>query len=119
VARNGDEALAVIATGGPRMIIADWEMPDMDGIALCDALRSTKLGRDLYVILYSGRNRGGELIAAIEAGADDFTAKSASPDVLLARVTAGARVLQRVSCRAGRLHKARSLAVELVSSQDR
>ncbi len=112
---SADEALAVIATGKSQMVIADWEMPDMDGIALCNTLRSTRVGRDLYVILYSGRNRGEELIAAIDAGADDFTAKSASPEILLARVNTGGRVLRRMDCRAGEFQRARTLAVGMAT----
>lgn len=88
---SGDEALAAIASRVPTLMITDWEMPDMDGIALCRALRATEVGKALYIIMYTGRSRDSELVEGIEAGADDFMSKPANPDVLLARVNAGAK----------------------------
>lgn len=110
---SGQEALEAFLAVLPQMIIADWDMPKMDGVALCRTLRATRLGRDLYVILHTARAGDRDLTAGIEAGADDFVAKSAGHDVLLARVSAGARAVERQRIVAGEFRAARRLAVEL------
>jgi DNA-binding response OmpR family regulator len=112
---SGDAALAAIASGQPQMVITDWEMPGMDGIALCRALRATRLGRSLYVIMYTSHGEDSELIAGIEAGADDFMVKSADSDVLLARVRAGARASRHTGGIASEFRDARHVAVELAA----
>lgn len=112
---SGEDALAAIASGLPHMVITDWEMPGMDGIALCRALRATRLGRNLYVIMHTGYGKESDLIAGIEAGADDFVVKSATAYTLLARVAAGAGRLQRTGDIADEFNGARLLAVELAA----
>ena len=116
---SGDEALAAIASRLPQIVITDWDMPGMDGVTLCRALRATRVGKDLYVILYTGRDKDRDLVAGIEAGADDFMVKSSSAEVLLARVDAGARAARRVGAVAGEFRDARQVAVELAASAGR
>lgn len=113
---SSEEALAAIASVLPQMVITDWEMPGMHGTDLCRALRATRMGKDLYLILCTGRNRDCDLIAGIEAGADDFMVKPANPDVLLARVGAGTRASRRAGGMAGDFRDARLVAVELATS---
>jgi two-component system, cell cycle response regulator len=113
---SGDEALAAIASRVPTLMITDWEMPDMDGIALCRALRATEVGKALYIIMYTGRSRDSELVEGIEAGADDFMLKPANPDVLLARVNAGAKSAQRTGGIALAFCEARLVAVDLAAA---
>jgi CheY-like chemotaxis protein len=72
VVPNGEEALRAITSVLPHIVITDREMPGMDGTGLCRALRATRMGQDLYLILYTGRCRGRDLVAGIDAGADDF-----------------------------------------------
>lgn len=112
---SGEEALEIITSVLPQMVITDWEMPGMNGIDLCRALRATRMGDDLHLILYTGRGRDRDLVAGIEAGADDFMVKSASSDILLARVGAGARASRRAGVMAGEFRDARLAAVELAA----
>ncbi len=88
----------------------------MDGIALCRALRATEVGKALYIIMYTGRSRDSELVEGIEAGADDFMSKPANPDVLLARVNAGAKSAQRTGGIALAFCEARLVAVDLAAA---
>jgi CheY-like chemotaxis protein len=52
-ASNGAEALALVAKNQPRIIITDSEMPDMDGLALCEALAADPRAAKIPVIMFS------------------------------------------------------------------
>ena len=95
-AQDGYEALALIAASPPQLVITDIEMPRMNGLEFCRALRETRLGEHLPVIAVTGRQRHEDLVECIHAGANDFVSKSAALDILLARVRAAGRL---VACR--------------------
>ena len=93
VAKNGQEALDLVRAGKSRTVIADWLMPEMDGLELCKAIRSTKNLNYVYFIMLTmvqGRHR---LIEAFEAGVDDFISKPVQPEELLARLQVGMRMI--------------------------
>jgi two-component system cell cycle response regulator len=69
-------------------------MPEMDGIAFCRALRETKVGRGIYILILTGQEDEEKLVQAFEAGVDDFVVKPFRPKTLLARLRAGQRVIQ-------------------------
>jgi len=94
-ARNGKEALNVTVQWNPQMVITDWMMPEMDGLELCKYLRKTETGRNLYILILTGRAAEEErIVEAFEAGADDYIAKPFSPKLLLARTRPGVRVIE-------------------------
>jgi len=94
-ARNGEEALNVTVRWNPQMVITDWMMPEMDGLELCKHLRKTDAGRNLYILILTGRSAEEErIVEAFEAGADDYIAKPFSPKLLLARTRPGVRVIR-------------------------
>jgi len=76
-----------------RLVISDWEMPEMDGLELCRAVRSGALASYIYMILLTGHDQTQEKVVGLAAGADDFIAKPFNPAELLARVRTGERVL--------------------------
>jgi diguanylate cyclase (GGDEF)-like protein len=78
----------------PQIAIVDWVMPEMDGIELTKALRQTKGGRGLYVLILTALEEDDRLIEAFEAGVDDYMTKPLKPRVLAARLRAGQRVIQ-------------------------
>jgi putative two-component system response regulator len=92
-AENGHEALAILRNGSCRLVISDWEMPEMDGIALCRAIRSEDMLGYVYVILLTGHDLPEEKVEGLSAGADDFVAKPFDPAELLARVHTAERIL--------------------------
>ena len=59
----------------PHLIITDWQMPEMDGIEFCQALRKTRFGRQFYIIMLTACESDHELVQAFEAGADDYIVK--------------------------------------------
>src|SRR5262245_19876920 len=92
-APNGEAALDILRQDDIRLVITDWEMPVMDGIDLCRAIRSRDYGGYVYVILLTSHGSTGEIVEGMSAGADDFIVKPFNHAELMARVRAGERVL--------------------------
>jgi diguanylate cyclase (GGDEF)-like protein len=93
-ARNGREALNQVLESNPHLIITDWMMPEMDGLAFCKTLRQSKIGRHVYIIMLTGCEHEDRLLEAFEAGADDVVIKPFRPKPLLARIRAGQRIIR-------------------------
>lgn len=90
---NGRDALEVLRDGRTRLVISDWEMPEMTGIELCEAIRHGDLEGYVYVILLTSHATSEDIVAGMSAGADDFIAKPFNAAELLVRIRAGVRVL--------------------------
>lgn len=95
-AENGQIGLELALKHHPHMIIADWTMPEMDGIEMTRRLRETEIGRSVYIMILTVADQEDKLIQAFAAGADDFLAKPLKPKVLAARLRAGQRVINLV-----------------------
>jgi sigma-B regulation protein RsbU (phosphoserine phosphatase) len=94
VAHDGAAAWDRIAGDQPpALAILDWMMPGIDGIELCRRIRATPLRSPVYVILLTARTSRQDLIAGLEAGADDYLTKPFDPDELRARIHVGQRTL--------------------------
>ena len=85
VARDGSEALALLATNVPRLLVLDVMMPGVDGIEVCRRVRP-KLGERVPILFLTALDDLDTLHACIAAGGDDYVVKSGSPDILLQRV---------------------------------
>jgi DNA-binding response OmpR family regulator len=83
-AANGREALASVAATNPDLMVLDWQLPGLDGIQTCRALRASS---DVPVIMVSG-NRSNLKEIALNAGANDYLAKPFSINELLTRIGA-------------------------------
>ena len=77
----------------PHLAVLDWMMPGMDGIELCRKIRSRDQGLYRYVLLLTAKDDKQDVIAGLEAGADDYLTKPFDVDELRARVRAGKRIL--------------------------
>jgi len=93
-ASNGRQALAAAIEHNPQIVVTDWMMPEMDGIQLCKTLRSCGSGRNLYILILTGRTEEDRVVEAFEAGADDCIVKPFKPKLLLARIRGGQRVVR-------------------------
>ena len=94
-AHDGTSALAcILGKDPPALVIADWMMPGLDGIELCKRIRATPLPSPVYVILLTARASRQDLVAGLEAGADDYLTKPFDPDELRARIHVGQRTLE-------------------------
>ncbi len=92
-AYNGEEALARISESDIRLVISDWDMPVMNGLELCQAVRRRSNSGYVYMILLTSHDSRAEIVEGLSAGADDFVVKPFHPAELMARVRAGERVL--------------------------
>jgi diguanylate cyclase (GGDEF)-like protein len=94
VAENGREALRLALEKNPDIVIADYMMPEMDGLELCRLLRKTEAGSRMFFLLLTGRTEPEMLIEAFDAGCDDFVTKPFAPRLLTARIKGGVRVIR-------------------------
>lgn len=78
----------------PQLMIVDWMMPEVTGLELTRALRQTKIGRSIYILIMTSLEDDDRLIEAFENGVDDFMSKPINPRVLAARLRAGQRVIR-------------------------
>jgi diguanylate cyclase (GGDEF)-like protein len=92
-AGNGREALAKLENGVFHLMITDWEMPETDGIALCSALRKSESQAYIYTILLTARDSIENVVAGLQAGADDYLTKPVIEPELIARLNAGRRIV--------------------------
>jgi adenylate cyclase len=90
-ATTGQEALDLVATARPDLVLLDVVMPAMDGYAVCVALRADEETAVLPVIMVTSGS-GPEKTKAIEAGADDFIPKPFNHAELLTRVRSLLRI---------------------------
>lgn len=93
-ADNGQRALEVALSVQPHILIVDWQLPELDGVQLTRALRDTRMGRGMYVLILTGREDDDRLVEAFEAGADDYLVKPVRDKILAARLRAATRVVQ-------------------------
>ena len=92
IASDGAAALAVCRRVRVELIVADWIMPGMDGVELCQNLKDDPFLRQIYVILLTARERVPDKVAALDAGADEYVVKPCAEIEILARVRAGLRI---------------------------
>lgn len=90
--KNGEEALIVLKTFKPQVIIADWTMPGMDGLQLCNKLKSDDEYKLIYFILLTARASLKDRVKGLDIGADDFLVKPIENQELLARIRSGIRI---------------------------
>jgi diguanylate cyclase (GGDEF)-like protein len=91
-ARSGAQALLMQSVTPCQIVLTDWEMPEMDGPALCRTLRQRDSERYTYLMMLTVRHNSADILAGLAAGADDYMVKGASPAELLARVEVGRRI---------------------------
>jgi DNA-binding response OmpR family regulator len=120
---NGAEAWQVLQQAdAPQLVILDWMMPEMDGSEVLRLVRSVETDRPPYIIMLTARNEKPNIIAGLDAGANDYLAKPFDPGELLARVEVGQRVVETQLRRHRQRAHAQRLRVEasqrLVTLQD-
>jgi len=91
-AANGRQALQLLESSSFRLVITEWNMPEMDGLELCRIIRANKATGYIYTIILSGRSDREDVAAGLSAGADDYICKPFHPGELLLRVNAAKRI---------------------------
>jgi len=92
IVNNGQEALDVIDDFMPKVVLADWTMPVMDGLELCRIMKADEKYKQIYYIMLTARSSINDRVKGLEAGADDFLVKPTENNELLARVRSGIRI---------------------------
>ena len=95
VARDGAEAWrALQSPDPPRLVILDWMMPELDGVEVCRRIRDELDEPYTYIILMTAHQSDEDLIAGMEAGADDYLVKPFKHSELKVRLRAGRRIIE-------------------------
>jgi len=103
---EGRTALDILSRPDPPQIaLLDWEMPEMNGVDVCSAVRALVPAPYIYLIIVTARDTTRDMLTAFQAGADDFLTKPADAQELLARMRCGERVLGLEEKLAGRIQE--------------
>lgn len=95
VTKRGDEAWEVLKSeNSPNLVILDWMMPGMDGVEICQKVRSQYKPNYVYIILLTARNRKEDIIEGLESGADDYMVKPFYYEELKYRLKIGERIVE-------------------------
>lgn len=86
MATSGEEALEICRRESPDLVLLDIVMPGIDGLEVCQKIRSDEALQEIPVIFVTGRDTPNEETEALEAGAVDFISKPVNPAVVRARV---------------------------------
>ncbi len=92
-AEDGAAAWRLLQQERFQMVITDWMMPDLDGLELIRRIRAAPFPHYLYLVLLTARDSKAEVVAGLDAGADDYLTKPFDPHELRARVAIGARII--------------------------
>ncbi len=93
-ASNGGEAWRLFNEQNFSIVITDWMMPVMDGVELIRKIRSFEHNSYVYCILLTAKRQKEDLVAGMEAGADDFLSKPFDAEELKVRLRAGERLVE-------------------------
>ncbi len=89
---NGAEALEKLESFLPKVIVADWTMPVMDGLELCDRVKQIEKLKAVFFIILTARAAVKDRVKGLDVGADDFLLKPTENQELLARIRSGIRI---------------------------
>ncbi|HEY1389629.1 MAG TPA: response regulator transcription factor [Ktedonobacterales bacterium] len=88
---DGPSALALVESQQPQLVILDWMLPGLDGLAVCRRIRQKHL---MPILMLTARASEVDRVLGLEVGADDYVVKPFSTQELLARVRA---MLRRIA----------------------
>jgi two-component system, cell cycle response regulator len=96
VASDGQTALGMLEECRPQVLIADWLLPGIDGVTLCQSLRRHALGEQIYYILITPFEDERRKVDAYEAGADELLHSPLNPRLLTAQMLVAQRFARRL-----------------------
>jgi two-component system phosphate regulon response regulator PhoB len=85
---SGEEALLLAEKQAPDLILLDVMLPGMDGLAVCQRLRSSPKTADVAIMMLTAKSEEADIVRGLNLGATDYVTKPFSPKVLLARIRA-------------------------------
>jgi two-component system cell cycle response regulator len=91
---DGSQALSILQTDdAPRLLLLDWEMPGINGLALCKKIREEETSNPPYIILLTARSDTEDVVTGLKIGANDYMSKPFNNAELKARLEVGKRML--------------------------
>jgi diguanylate cyclase (GGDEF)-like protein len=112
VANNGQEGIFIAENFYPDLIICDWMMPLLNGLEVCQKIKTDPHLDGTFFILLTGREEVSDRVTGLDSGADEFLCKPIDINELKARVRAGLRI-----SRLNRQLKATNEQLNLVNKQ--
>lgn len=92
---DGEEAWQILQEpDAPLLLLIDWEMPRLDGLGLCRRIRQQASDNPPFIILLTSRNETDDVVAGLEAGANNYIVKPFANAELKARLQVGERMLE-------------------------
>jgi DNA-binding response OmpR family regulator len=85
-AENGDEALKLIQSELPKLVILDVMMPKISGFDVCEKIKNDNNLKDIYVILLTAKGQETDKEKGLMVGADEYFTKPFDPDKLLSKI---------------------------------
>ena len=95
-AANGQQARATVIDEKPDLILLDWMLPDINGVALVHRLKKDELTASIPIIMLTAKSEEDNKIKGLKAGADDYITKPFSPRELIARIQAVLRRTEKI-----------------------
>ncbi len=92
-AEDGLKAFELFQKNEVSMVISDWMMPRMDGLALCRKIRSSAKENYTYIIVLTAKDQKQDLVKILNEGADDYLTKPCDRDEMRARLMTGERII--------------------------
>jgi len=86
VASSGQEALDLIESEPPDLILLDIVMPEMDGYEVCSRIKNSPAHADIPILFLTGRDGSEDIIRAFDVGGADYVTKPVNPSELVARI---------------------------------
>ena len=93
--RDGQQAMRILdGADAPPLAILDWKMPGLSGPEICSRVRARKNSSYVYLMIVTAFREQEQIVAALQAGADDFLTKPIMTPELVARLRTGERIVQ-------------------------
>ncbi|MHB9097760.1 MAG: response regulator [Syntrophales bacterium] len=89
----------------PRLVILDWMMPEMHGLEVVRRVRARQTDRPPYIIMLTAKGEKADIIAGLDAGADDYLAKPFDPGELRSRIEVGQRMVEMQDALAAKIEE--------------
>ena len=93
-ATNGQDAFDCAIRTFPTIILSDWMMPVMDGVTLCQRVKSEPTLNPCYFILLTAKTDLDDKVFGLDQGVDDYLVKPADAAEVYARIRAGERIVE-------------------------
>ena len=111
---NGLEAWGALQQPeAPRLVILDWMMPEMDGLEVLRRVRALPGDRPPYILMLTSKTDKAEIIAGLDAGANDYLPKPFDVGELRARVEVGRRMVEMQDELAGKIGELQRALAEI------